>query len=102
MANKQSSNLESIPPGAAQQACIKSVLNLRNPALRKRMISFIKRNLIPDCQRVAPNCLKAHLLNEAKSLKLPKRKIEELKSLFKSKIGYDGYYLDSGKLKRTS
>jgi len=31
-----------------------------------------------------------------------KRKIEELKSLFKSKIGYDGYYLDSGKLKRTS
>lgn len=91
---------EKFPKTIAKQACVKATFNNSlSLKLRKEAYKFISRNIIPDCQRVAPNCLKAHLIKTATKLKLSKNKLDNIKNLFKSKIGYKGYYLDSGKLK---
>ena len=83
------------------QVCVKAIRNANlPPRLQKEVESFIKRNTLPDCGKVPPNCLKAHMIKTAKKLKLSNRKIEFLNKLFRSKIGYERYYLDAGKLKR--
>lgn len=89
------------PVFASEQPCVKSILNSELPAkIKVEMNKFISRNIIKECGRVAPNCLKAHLIKTAKAHGFPEEKINSLKKLFKSKVGFNGYYLDAGKLKR--
>ncbi len=84
-----------------KQACVIAVRKADIPyELKKEAERFISRNVLPDCGRVPPNCLKAHLLNTASRLGLGKDSLIKLKNLFKSKIGFKGYYLDNGKLRR--
>tara|TARA_Y100000310_G_C20321153_1_gene640795 strand:- start:216 stop:527 length:312 start_codon:yes stop_codon:yes gene_type:complete len=84
-----------------RQTCVEAIFNssLSNK-IKTEMRKFITRNIIKDCQRVPPNCLKAHLIKTAKKQHLPQSKISRLRKLFKSKIGFMGYYLDSGALKK--
>jgi len=102
MANQTKTNyIENLPKTLARQSCVKAIITTKlHPKLRSEMERFISQNTISDCNKVAPNCLKAHLIKTAKRLRLPSKKINYLKSLFKSKIGYMGYYLDDGKLKK--
>lgn len=93
------------PKGASSplesQPCVRAVRNANlDPKLKKEIDLFIIRNILPDCGRVPPNCLKAHIIRTAKSLGFPGKKIVELEGLFKSDVGYRGYYLDAGKLKK--
>ena len=84
-----------------RQACVRAVRGSTLPTeLKREAEKFISRNTLPDCGRIAPNCFKAHLLNTASSLNLRKSQIEKIKNLFRSKIGFQGYYLDNGKLRR--
>jgi hypothetical protein len=84
-----------------KQACVQAIFKSSLPyEIKSEMRKFISRNTLHDCQRVPPNCLKAHLIKTAKSKHLPESRINKLKKLFKSKIGFKGYYLDKGKLKK--
>ena len=40
------------------------------------------------------------MIKTARKLKLNDNKISDLKKLFRAEVGYEGYYLDKGKLKR--
>ncbi len=101
MANKSTTNLEYLPKTVLGQPCVKSIINNNlNYNLKKEMFLFIKRNTLQDCGKVPPNCLKAHLIKTARKLKLPAKRLTYLKNLFRAKLGYMGYYLDSGKLKK--
>jgi hypothetical protein len=83
------------------QPCVRAILGADLPSgLKIEMESFIRRNVIADCGRVSPHCLKAHLVKTGKDMRLSEKKIEELMKLFKGEIGWKGYYLDSGKLKK--
>jgi len=83
------------------QSCVKAVKKANlHPILRKELNAFIQRNILPDCGRVPPNCLKAHMIKTARKLKLNDNKISDLKKLFRAEVGYEGYYLDKGELKR--
>jgi len=83
------------------QPCIKAIKKARLPfLLRKEIDAFINRNVLPDCGRIPPNCLKAHMIKTAKKLELSDNKISDLKKLFKANLGYKGHYLDAGKLKK--
>jgi hypothetical protein len=87
----------------SEQPCVKAIREAYLPEkLKKELYCFIRRNIIKDCNRVPPNCLKAHMINVAIKLNLPRYKIEKLKLLFQSKLGYKGYYLDGGELKKIS
>lgn len=87
-----------VPKTVAEQVCVKAVLKSNLPQkIKEEAANFISRNVIEDCGKVAPNCLKAHLIKTAKKMKM-NDKINYIDSLFKAKIGYQGYYLDSGKL----
>ena len=93
--------IETLPKSLVKQRCVNAILSAKLPRnLKSEMINFISRNIIQDCNKIAPNCLKAHLISTAKKLKLSSKKIASLKMLFKSKIGYKGYYLDNGNLRR--
>jgi len=93
--------IENLPKSLVEQRCVYVILNTKLPRdLKSEMVNFISRNILPDCNKIAPNCLKAHLIKTAKKLKLSSRRISSLKTLFKSKIGYNGYYLDNGNLRR--
>ena len=84
-----------------EQPCVRAVRNACLPLkLHAELEGFIQRNLLTDCWRVPPNDLKANMVKTAKKLGLKKRIISRLKRLFKSKLGYKGYYLDAGELKR--
>jgi len=99
MPNK--SNSEKATNSLEKQACVKAIRKAILPKdLRKEMESFISRNVLPDCGRVPPNCLKAHLVKKAKEIGLGVKKVNSIKKLFKAKIGYEGYYLDAGKLRK--
>ena len=81
------------------QPCVKAFRNSKFPKEYKKEIEmFISRNVLPDCGRVPPNCLKAHMIKTAKEFHL--NKIPQIKKLFRSRIGFKGYYLDAGKLRR--
>lgn len=83
-----------------RQSCVRLIRKSNLPIiLRAETEQFISRNILSDCGRVAPNCLKAFMIKTAQKMGL-KNLIPNLKSLFKSKIGYDGYFLDGGKLFR--
>lgn len=58
---------------------------------------FIERNILIDCGRVPPNCLKAFLVSTVKRMGLH-HMIPYVKGLFRSEVGYEGYYLDAGNL----
>lgn len=84
-----------------RQSCVKAVKRAKLPLpLRKEINAFIQRNVLSDCGRVPPNCLKAHMIKTARKLKLNDNKISDLKKLFRAEVGYEGYYLDSGRLRR--
>ena len=84
-----------------EQPCVIAIRKSRiNPIIKKESERFIKRNILPDCGRVSPFCLKAHILKTAKKLKLKSPQLKKLKNLFRSRIGWKGYYIDAGKLKR--
>ena len=83
------------------QSCVIAIRESDLPSrLKDEMSSFAQRNALQDCGRVPPNCFKAHLIRTAKKIGLTSEKIDFLKRLIKGKIGYKGYYLDKGKLKR--
>jgi hypothetical protein len=83
------------------QPCMRAIKRAKLPqSLRKEINAFIQRNILPDCGRVPPNCLKAHMIKTAKKLRLKEDKINSLKNLFKADIGYGGHYLDAGKLRK--
>ncbi len=90
-------NLQSLD----EQPCVRAIRRAEIPfRLRVEAEAFIQRNLLPDCWRVPPNDLKAHIVKTAKKIGLRRRIINRLKRLFKSKVGYKGFYLDDGELKR--
>jgi hypothetical protein len=92
---------ENIPRSVIEQACVKSIYNAKlSTDLKNEIDKFISRNILPDCGKVPPNCLKAHLIKTAKKFGLSRAKINHFKRLFKAKIGFNGYYLDNGKLKK--
>ena len=83
------------------QPCVRAINTAKIPLkLRRELNLFVGRNKITDCGKVAPNCLKAHMIKTASEIGLKKEKIKKLKELFKSRIGYKGHYLDKGKLRR--
>ncbi len=82
----------------ARQSCVLAVRKAElPPILKAETEQFIERNILPDCGRVPPNCLKAFMIKTAQKMGLTKI-IPYVKNLFKSKIGYEGYFLDNGKL----
>ena len=84
----------------SRQACVIAIRKAElPPILKAETEQFIQRNVLPDCGRVPPNCLKAFMIKTAQRMGLA-RIVPYVKSLFKSKIGYEGYFLDGGKLLR--
>lgn len=84
-----------------RQPCVNAVRRARLPKeLKKEIKSFIQRNTLEDCGKVPPNCLKAHMIKTAIHMGMNQNKITQISRLFKSKIGFNGYYLDAGKLRR--
>ena len=84
-----------------EQPCIRAVKRANLPnKLKQELEKFIERNKLPDCDKVSPHCLKAHMVHTAKKLRLRGKEIESLKTLFRARIGYKGFYLDAGELKR--
>ncbi len=82
-----------------RQSCVKAFRSANLPIiLKSEGEQFINRNILSDCGRVAPNCLKAFLISTAKKMRAIKL-IPHIKNLFKSEIGYKGYYLDAGNLR---
>lgn len=83
-----------------RQSCVRTIRQSNLPVILKAEAEkFMQRNALADCGRVPPNCLKAFMVNTAKRMGLI-RIIPYVMSLFRAKIGYDGYYLDNGKLFR--
>ncbi|MDP4039676.1 MAG: hypothetical protein Q8P57_03800 [Candidatus Pacearchaeota archaeon] len=92
---------EGLPDSVKSQACVQAIFKSDIPAeIKKEMHFFILRNTLQDCGKVPPNCLKAHLIKTAKTTGVSPKKISSLRNLFKAKVGYKGYYLDNGKLKK--
>ncbi len=82
-----------------RQSCVKAFRSANLPIiLKSEGEQFINRNILSDCGRVPPNCLKAFLISTAKKMCIIKL-IPRIKTLFKSEIGYRGYYLDAGNLR---
>lgn len=83
-----------------RQSCVRVLRKSKLPVILKAEAEkFIERNTLQDCGRVPPNCLKAFMVRTAQKMGL-RRIIPYVKSMFKSTIGYEGYYLDGGKLFR--
>ena len=81
-----------------RQACVLAVRRAELPPILKAEVEqFIERNVLPDCGRVPPNCLKAFMVKTAQRMGLTKL-VPYVKNLFKADIGFKGYYLDHGKL----
>lgn len=90
-----------MPLTVQQQACVIAIRRARlSSQIKNEMRKFISRNILQDCERVSPHCLKAHLIRTGKKLKLNSGRLATLKNLFKARIGFKGYYLDNGKLKK--
>lgn len=84
-----------------RQPCVIAVRKAKLlPELKTEVEGFIKRNVLLDCGRVPPRCLKAHIVKTAKKIGLSEKRIYFLKKLFRARIGWNGYYLDAGKLRR--
>jgi|SRR3989344_28390 len=84
----------------SRQSCVRTIRKSSLPVILKvEAEKFMERNILPDCGLIPPNCLKAFMIKTAQKMGL-KNIIPNLKSLFKAEIGYDGYYLDGGKLFR--
>ncbi len=83
-----------------RQACVIAVRKADLPKIVKAEAErFIQRNVLKDCGRVPPNCLKAFLIKTINKMSLDNM-IPYVQKLFKSDIGYNGYYLDAGNLCR--
>ncbi len=86
----------------ARQSCVRIIRKSNLPVILKAETErFIERNTLEDCGRVPPNCLKAFMIKTAQKMGL-ERVIPYVKSLFRSEVGYKGYYLDGGKLFRVN
>jgi hypothetical protein len=86
-------------PFLENQTCIRAIKKSDlSYDFKKDLLKFAKRNIIPECGRVSPNCLKAYMIKKAKLKHFRSTRLEKLKNLFRSKIGYKGYFLDAGKL----
>lgn len=72
--------------------------------LREELNRFTDRNCLVALENsyeaVCEQCLKAHLLAEAKKMNIPKKLIESIKDSFEGKIGHNGYYMDQDKVIR--
>ena len=85
-----------------RQACVIALRKAELPIiLKSEAEQFIQRNVLQDCGRVPPNCLKAFLIKTVKRMGMEK-KIPYVNNLFRADIGYKGYYLDAGKLYRVN
>ena len=82
-----------------RQACVIAVRKADLPLIIKAETEqFIQRNVLQDCGRVPPNCLKAFMIETARKMGLTKI-IPYVKKLFKADVGFKGYYLDRGELR---
>ncbi|MEK6908694.1 MAG: hypothetical protein AABX23_01435 [Nanoarchaeota archaeon] len=98
--NINNSNEILLKNNLSRQSCVRVVRKSNLPLILKAEAEkFIERNILQDCGMVPPNCLKAFMLKTAQKMGLQKI-VPYVKDLFRSKIGYDGYYLDGGKLFR--
>jgi len=81
-----------------KQDCVIAIRQSRLPIILKAEAEkFIGRNILSDCGRIPPNCFKAFIVKTAQKMGLDKI-VPNVKKMFKSDIGYNGYFLDSGKL----
>ncbi len=81
-----------------RQACVIALRNANLPIIVKAQAEqFIERNILKDCGRVPPNCLKAFLIKTIKKMGMTSA-VPYARDLFRSDVGYNGYYLDAGKL----
>lgn len=95
---QQLARYEPLRKNVDRQACVIAIRRAELPPIFKAEVEqFIDRNVLPDCGRVAPNCLKAFMVKTAHRMGLTKV-IPYVKKLFRSDIGFKGYFLDSGKL----
>ena len=84
----------------ARQSCVRIIRRSNLPVILKAEVEkFIERNVLPDCGRVPPNCLKAFMIKTAQRMGFH-RVVPYVKNLFRAKVGYEGYFLDSGQLFR--
>ncbi len=80
------------------QSCVIAFRKAELPIIFNAEVEqFIERNVLPDCGRIAPNCLKAFMVGTAQRMGLVKI-IPHITKLFKSDVGFRGYFLDGGKL----
>ena len=101
MAGIYNFNFEKLPKNVLGQPCVQALKNSPLPlGLKLEGFNFIKRNILEDCNIVPPRCLKAHLVKKAQNLGFGEKEMKSVKSLFRAKIGFQGYYLDNGKLKK--
>jgi hypothetical protein len=72
--------------------------------LKEELDRFSDRNCLVALENsyeaVCEQCLKAHLLAEAKKMNLSKKLTESIKDSLKGKIGHNGYYMDQDKIIR--
>ncbi|KKQ17839.1 MAG: hypothetical protein US31_C0015G0005 [Berkelbacteria bacterium GW2011_GWA1_36_9] len=81
-----------------RQACVVAVRKADlPPILKAETEQFIRRNVLPDCGRVPPNCLKAFMIKTTQRMGLADL-VPYVKTLFRAEVGFRGYYLDNGKL----
>jgi hypothetical protein len=84
----------------AKQPCVIAVRKADLPPIMKAEAElFIHRNILPDCGRVPPNCFKAFLIKTAQRMGL-RNIVPSIHHLFRANVGFNGYYLDGGQLKR--
>lgn len=102
MSDTMNNSNNEIINNSSKQSCVKIIRNSNLPIIFKAETEkFIERNVLKDCGKVPPNCLKAFMINTAQKMGLYKI-IPNLKNMFKAKIGYEGYYLDRGQLFRVN
>ncbi len=68
------------------------------PALKKEIVEFSRRNILPDCGLIPLCCLKAHAIKMAKEMGYDG--IVLLLQAVLPAQDHDGYYLDSDELKK--
>lgn len=98
----QTTEYEQLRKYTDRQTCVRALRRANLPLiLKSEAEQFINRNILPDCGRVPPNCLKAFLIRTVNKMGLSNL-VPYVKKMFRSSIGYNGYYLDAGNLRHVN